>query len=475
MRKILFFGIAFVLVVLGVLFFFRNCEFKGGNIAGTPEISARLQGSSLSSSTIIIKTDSMAWVNDSTLEVGVCWNLTGNPEITDSLRRTTYKGKQIMLNIGTSLVPGNKYYVRAYLKGKKGITYSEQFPLLASKPKEIEAVHAENKAKKIGLNDPLSEENLFVSRTNFISTYQNEASFNVDLKEKVSGKIVQKGVVYGVVKNPTLAYNRVVVPNSSDSFSGTINNLMPNKSYYVRPYVITNTDTLYGAVEKVTTPKIDVPTVLATTPIAVSGTTFVLSTEVIRDGGAEATERGVCWGKEPNPTVDEAHTVDSLSSGLGKSSVVIEGLEYNSSYFVRPYASNGVGISYGPAIKIFTPVGRIGDLFGGGIIFYLDETGRRGAVCAEQDQAKGVHWLDALAICQQLELNGYSDWTLPSKEELDFMYTNLFLSSIGELSNYYWSSTESDFNDAWYWRMNYGTPYYNFKGNVLNVRAIRRF
>lgn len=62
-------------------------------------------------------------------------------------------------------------------------------------------------------------------------------------------------------------------------------------------------------------------------------------------GGATVTECGVCWSKTPNPTLNDGHNVAEVCTGLF--SVTISGMEANTQYHIRAYATNEVGTSYG--------------------------------------------------------------------------------------------------------------------------------
>lgn len=64
------------------------------------------------------------------------------------------------------------------------------------------------------------------------------------------------------------------------------------------------------------------------------------------DGGTEVSSRGVCWDTIENPTVEMASSVEA-GSGIGNYDCDINGLESNTTYYVRAYATNSVGISYG--------------------------------------------------------------------------------------------------------------------------------
>jgi hypothetical protein len=158
----------------------------------------------------------------------------------------------------------------------------------------------------------------------------------------------------------------------------------------------------------------------------------------------------------------------------------------------------------------------IGDTHQGGIIFYLDASGKHGLISAPTDQSAGIKWdngsfVDTYAygngigagegnsqgirrwqgtcsscyaseLCQDLSLGGEIDWYLPSKYELNLMFENigqgnaLGLGNIGNFANNsYWSSTEDDTNNAWNQDFDSGNQYGYFKSNTYTVRAVRAF
>jgi hypothetical protein len=95
------------------------------------------------------------------------------------------------------------------------------------------------------------------------------------------------------------------------------------------------------------------------------------------------------------------------------------------------------------------------------------------------------NWAYAKTACDELILNGYSDWHLPSKEELNALHVNLTQIGVGGFAVCgYWSSTEYDDYDAWlkYFPQNYLGEFF-YRGQELNmskkeksmVRAVRAF
>ena len=86
------------------------------------------------------------------------------------------------------------------------------------------------------------------------------------------------------------------------------------------------------------------------------------------------------------------------------------------------------------------------------------------AGCADTDSAA--------YMCDTATINGYSDWCLPSKDELLEMYTNKV--SIGGFSNnWYWSSSEGFTNTSWFVYFGNGNTGYGTKSSPYKVRPIR--
>lgn len=124
---------------------------------------------------------------------------------------------------------------------------------------------------------------------------------------------------------------------------------------------------------------------------------------------------------------------------------------------------------------------KIGDDYAGGIIFYLDSASNacHGLVCAPSDPPVDMPWNDAVALCKSLSLGGYTDWRLPTSNELGEMYLNLYKSGITKFPiNYYWSSTV-DINGFVYAQYFSGgvrnVHRYVYKSYSFDVCAVRAF
>ena len=222
---------------------------------------------------------------------------------------------------------------------------------------------------------------------------------------------------------------------------------------------------------------------------------------MLSNGGANVILRGVCWGESPYPTLANSYTTDGNSSGefISQLTNLIPGVHY----YCRAYAMNSVGTAYGNDFEINKFI--IGQDYQGGIIFYIDGTGQHGLISAPSDQSTGTQWgcegisipgtstaigtgqVNTTAIvngcnqvgiaarvCDNLVLNGYSDWFLPSKDELNLMYAQK--TAIGGFSSFYWSSSEYGASSAWIQNFYKGAQDHGSKSDYgYYVRAVRAF
>ena len=118
----------------------------------------------------------------------------------------------------------------------------------------------------------------------------------------------------------------------------------------------------------------------------------------------------------------------------------------------------------------------IGDKYGGGKVAFLDATGQHGLIAAEADLPgeDKYSWDAAKKACKELRENGYNDWYLPSKEELNQLYLNR--SAVGGFaSGVYWSSTEDNAVNAWGQNFVDGYQIGNLKDDEWRVRPVRAF
>jgi hypothetical protein len=164
------------------------------------------------------------------------------------------------------------------------------------------------------------------------------------------------------------------------------------------------------------------------------------------------------------------------------------------------------------------PVHYIGESYGGGIVFYVYDNGQHGLIAATANQSTGIRWYNggyrvngatgdglldgvmntaiivatqmaddqagnfAAKVCADYSVTvggiTYGDWYLPSKYELNLLYQQRAVVG-GFANNYYWSSTEYNFDYVWIQNLSNGSQATYFKGyveiNTGYVRAIRAF
>jgi hypothetical protein len=340
----------------------------------------------------------------------------------------------------------------------------------------------------------------------------NIQSFSAVINGTVNANNLSTNVVFewGLTtdyENTSTSTKSTITGTLEDTVSAYLTGLQSATTYYYRIKANNAVNVTYSSDMSFTT-ALSAPQLTTTKATSISVFSAETGGNITYDGGSLVTTRGVCWSTSQNPIITDSHTIDG--SGIGVFTSSITGLALNNTYYVRAYATNNIGTTYGNQISFSTGIGRS---YQGGIIAYILKSGDpgyiegqiHGLIAAPSDQSTSAEWgcsgteitgadgtalgtgnqntIDIVAgcttegiaakICYDLVLNSYNDWYLPSKDELQKLYENR--SAIGGFTNLtYWSSTESYTNRAWGQYFN-GSGQYGYKVSLYCVRAVRTF
>jgi hypothetical protein len=139
--------------------------------------------------------------------------------------------------------------------------------------------------------------------------------------------------------------------NTNTNVSVSVTGLTLGATYHFRVKGVNSLGTLNGNDLSFTT--LNVPTQTTKTPSNVTYNAAKSGGNITSDGGAAVTARGVCWNTNPNPTITLS-TKTSDGTGTGTFTSSITGLLPNTTYYVRAYATNSLGTSYGNQVTLTT-------------------------------------------------------------------------------------------------------------------------
>jgi M6 family metalloprotease-like protein len=173
-----------------------------------------------------------------------------------------------------------------------------------------------------------------------------------------SSSVTARGVCWATTTNPTTANFTTSNGTGTGSYTSSLTGLTAGNTYYIRAYATNAAGTSYGSqVSFTTTGSATAPTVSTTAISTITSTSANSGGNVSSDGGAAVTARGVCWATTSTPTTANSKTIDG--SGTGTFSSSITGLTANTLYYVRAYATNSVGTTYGTQVSFTTSTGSV--------------------------------------------------------------------------------------------------------------------
>lgn len=232
-------------------------------------------------------------------------------------------------SLDIDLKSGTSWYVRAYATTRSGTTYGSRIYFTVPPPYNPTAVTA----------DP-------------VPTGPTTAILGGEVTSEGHAPVLERGVCWGT-KPLNDYYDKCVAMGSGlGSFSQEIGGFEPGVTYYVRAYASSDIGTGFGADKVFSTRQDDPPNVTTTAPYNETDVSAISGGQVTNQGGSAVTARGVCWSTAPHPTISDARTNDG--AGLGRFHSFLSDLEPLTEYYVRAYASNDAGTSYGEEYKFKT-------------------------------------------------------------------------------------------------------------------------
>ncbi len=168
-----------------------------------------------------------------------------------------------------------------------------------------------------------------------------------------NASVTARGICWSTSQNPTTADSNTTNGAGTGNFTSNLTGLQPSTVYYVRAYATNSEGTAYGNQRTFTTNQIAQPPTVTTANISNNtSSTVQAGGTVTSEGGSSVVARGVCWDEIPNPDITGEHSNNGV--GLGEFVYTINNLEPATQYYIRAYASNSVGTSYGNQVSFQT-------------------------------------------------------------------------------------------------------------------------
>jgi uncharacterized protein (TIGR02145 family) len=261
---------------------------------------------------------------------GVCWSTVQSPTIADA-HTSNGTGIGTFLSTISPLLPTTTYYVRAYATNAAGTGYGNELTLGTS------------------------------NVTSDVPTVTTKAITNVTSVTAYTGgnvtnmggtAVLARGVCWSTSPNPDISGAATINGTGVGPFNSSASPLLANTTYYLRAYATNSAGTGYGAEMTFHTMNAVPPTLITYTASAITATSANSGGNISSDGGAAVTARGVCWNTTGSPTIGNSKTTDGPGSGGFTSA--LSGLVGNTTYYIRSYATNSAGTSYGNELTFMT-------------------------------------------------------------------------------------------------------------------------
>ena len=378
---------------------------------------------------------------------GICWATTQYPDVNSSHTDVGMGTGSYTVTI-PNLQVATTYYVRAYAVNQAGTVYSAQ--------------------RTFTTTDGLPT--VTTGTVSNITATSAVCSGNATSDGGVA--ITEKGLCWSTAQYPTVAGDHSNNGSGTGPFNGSMSGLSVGTTYYVRAYATNSTGTVYGQQVSFTTGD-GLPSVITTTP-NLNGTTVSTGGNVTSDGGFAVTARGICYGPLPYPDITStySHTTNGTGTGFYSSSFSLP--NGSGTYYIRAYATNANGTTYGEQVTVIQPYDTLPTFTYNGHIYRVAPDPQA------SDEGSYITWQSANTYCENLTAYGCTDWRMPTIGELETMWQSR--NSIGGFypyrASFYWSSTDAPVNGTHYgiiWEsgQSHSSPTEDEDGRLSGVEGYR--
>jgi uncharacterized protein (TIGR02145 family) len=392
---------------------------------------------------------------------GLVWDASTNPTIALSTKTSDGTTSGTFTSSITGLTQGATFHVRAYATNYLGTSYGPDVTFTTVTTPTVSATAT------------------VTSITGTTAT--SGGTITVD----GGASVTLRGIVWGT--NTGSSTYSVTSGTGTGTYTANLSGLSIATTYFVRSFATNNAGTIYGPEVQFSTP--NTATVASTITSTITSSTAIVGGVLTSNGGATTTI-GIMYSTSSNFGTYSTTTINA-NAVAGTYTTTISGLSELTTYYAKAFATNAAGTTYGPTINFSTPVAplAVGDNYGGGKIFYIlkstdagyDPNVQHGLIASTSDQSAGnAPWAKnqifigntslligaglanttriislqgntgtyAAKIARDYVSNGYSDWYLPSHDEMKELIAQRAI--VGGFSNngYYWTSSESTNNPS---------------------------
>jgi len=248
---------------------------------------------------------------------GFCYDTVMHPTVENATVSCGSGSGEFSANL-LNLKSSKTYYVRAYATNMWGTNYGEEkvFTTLTELTPSVE----------------ITTPSVIAHRS---------ITCNGDVTDQGTYPVSARGFCYAATPDPVMTDSHVHAGNGTGPYTAVITGLEPESTYYVRAYAVNAYGVSYSSSLTLTTLT---PTAPVVTTDSVSMYNECMAT-VVSDGGANVTQRGFCYDTLPNPTLE--NNVVYVDGGEGEFAATLSGLPIGKLYFVRAFATNAKGTTYG--------------------------------------------------------------------------------------------------------------------------------